>query len=172
MPSIKINNLKFVIAYNSHLKKIIKQFHFTIEQFANYKLIKKQSDNSVYSKKEMSISSNTLNELIDKFLSYIEFEENTTDSQKRMISDFYHFMFYQLIGKYYNIDNFTFDIEYLENNQIKLVNNKSLSKKETKQEFDLLVNKVKRTYYYDFLDEFQKLPNYNTVLRSILKKVL
>ncbi|SJZ40755.1 hypothetical protein [Mycoplasmopsis verecunda] len=164
----KISNFFLAIAYKSQYRKILNKINFTYQKFYELNLIKTKKLEKLESDKFAKRSAD-LNDFIQSFNDEIEFCSNVTEAQKQMIFNFYYYLFYDLFIKYYNRDELevknylgeTFSRIHLDND-----------KKKRKQQFKIIVNKIKREYYYLFLDEFQKIDGYNTVLRAILRKVL
>ncbi|MCU9937128.1 hypothetical protein NW731_01040 [Mycoplasmopsis felis] len=89
-----------------------------------------------------------------EFLNHLTFFENINPLQEKMIQNFYNFMFYQAKYKKNRIQYFSLN---------KIIN--------TFNDYEIDFNHKKRLYYYDFLDEFQKIPHYNVYLIKILKRI-
>ncbi|WLP85935.1 hypothetical protein [Mycoplasma seminis] len=163
-----ITNLASDIAYKSNYRRILKKINFTWNEFYKLGLLQEPQLDKVEIKK-FSDKSDNLNSLISNFNHQIKFSPTVTQKQKDMIFNFYYYLFYDLFVKYYNKEELELR-NFL--GEIFIKHNLAKDKKQAKVEFEIILNKIKREYYYLFLDEFQKIPGYNTVLRAILRKVL
>ncbi|MFV8467730.1 hypothetical protein ACNQ2I_02655 [Mycoplasma sp. Z355B] len=155
-------------AYKSHYHGILSKINYTYKQFHEMHLLSHEQLEKFETKKFAERSKN-LNEFIDNFNQDLEFYPEVTQAQKEMIYNFYYYLFYDLFIKYYDRDEL--EVKNFLGEVFKTID-LDKDKKVRKQQFQIIVNKIKREYYYLFLDEFQKIPGYNTTLRAILRKVL
>ncbi|MHA3786336.1 hypothetical protein [Mycoplasma sp. VS30B] len=155
-------------AYKSHYYGILSKINFTYKQFHDLNILTHEKLEKFETKK-FAERSKDINDFIDNFNKDLEFCPNVTPEQKQMIYNFYYYLFYDLFIKYYDRDEL--EVKNFLGEVFKSID-LDKDKKTRKQQFQIIVNKVKREYYYLFLDEFQKIPGYNTVLRAILRKVL
>ncbi|RIV16905.1 hypothetical protein [Mycoplasmopsis gallopavonis] len=98
-----------------------------------------------------------LHEFILDFIGCLPFTENIDPKDKTMVINFFKYMLYQLAYKAYLKStplSFIQNPPYREDNLVEL-------------------NRHKRNFYYDFLDEFKhRKDNYNLVLIQLLKIIL
>ncbi|WP_426460936.1 hypothetical protein [Mycoplasma hafezii] len=90
------------------------------------------------------------------FQKNLPFAENITEQDKKMLSNFFNYAIYQLAYQCY-LKKIIFT--FVEHNPYN---------KENK----IVLNHKKRDWYYDFLDDFKKIPNYNLSLRKLLNILL
>ncbi|BBU47749.1 hypothetical protein [Mycoplasmopsis felis] len=130
-----------------------KTLNFTIQMFKELNIVK-----NIELQKEWFLPTNkkwkNIEDFATEFLSHLTFFENINPLQEKMIQNFYNFMFYQAKYKKNRIQYFSLN---------KIINT---------HDYEIDFNHKKRLYYYDFLDEFQKIPHYNVYLIKILKRIL
>ncbi|WP_435128338.1 hypothetical protein ACR82Z_02550 [Mycoplasma sp. 6243] len=124
-------------------------FNFIFKTFIDLDVIEKY-DLSKIQWIEIKNNFNSFNTAVNNFLQGL-IVKNTN---KLMLKNFFIYMFLQLIYK-----------------------NKNHKFIKTCPFFDEIQNEItfnnkKRSYYYDFLDEFKKIPNYNIFLIKILRRLL
>ncbi|QNM93903.1 hypothetical protein H9M94_01350 [Mycoplasma sp. Pen4] len=164
----KINIFWKGLTYRSGYKTYIeRKINFTIREFYNLGLLQQPTLSNELSK-EYSVRNESIKCFIQYFNSKLLFTENVSVEQKQMLYDFYYFFFYNLFAKYYNDTEFELDFKIINNSEQVLCN----PRKNNQLICDINLNNVKRSYYYDFLDEFQKIEGYNPILKRLLKEVL
>ncbi|MBN4083297.1 hypothetical protein JXZ92_00475 [Mycoplasma sp. CSL10137] len=95
-----------------------------------------------------------IEEFIVNFFEKITFKDNLDNNKKIMIDNFYKFVFYHAYFKKWKLQKFSL---------LKIIN---------KEVDEVEFNHQKRHYYYNFLDEFKKIKNYNKYLIKLLRKVI
>ncbi|WP_036452819.1 hypothetical protein [Mycoplasma buteonis] len=98
----------------------------------------------------------TLEDFIEDFIKNLPYEENLSHLHKVMLQNFFHYALYQLAYK-----------SYLKKIKLTFIETSSYNKENA-----IELNHNKRDFYYDFLDEFKKIPNYNSTLIQLLKILL
>ncbi|VEU75989.1 hypothetical protein [Mycoplasmopsis columboralis] len=96
-----------------------------------------------------------LDEFINEFNSNLSFSESLSYKHKQMLHNFFIYFFYQLSYK-------------TNSKKIKII---FLEEQPYLKKDKVLVNEYKRSFYYQFLNEFKEIDNYNVVLRKILRKI-
>ncbi|AMD81478.1 hypothetical protein MCANUFG4_03080 [Mycoplasmopsis canis UFG4] len=136
-----------------YFNKIQKKIDFVTKIFVELKILENYKNNINIEKKMKEMF--YIDEFIYEFCDNFSYNEKNLETNRNIINNFFLFFFYHQIFKrrlYWT----------------KKQNNLNLKSKIHSIPF----NSKKRSYYYNFLSEFQHINNYNIYLRKILKKVL
>ncbi|WBP83945.1 hypothetical protein [Mycoplasmopsis edwardii] len=134
-----------------YFKNIIKKIKYVVSEFneVNIKITIKEEYNIAHNMRSMHYIDDFIDEFFDNAVVVSE------PNHQNMLKNFFFFFFYSEINKrkfYWTAKD----------------NNLNLKSKIHSIPF----NNKKRSFYYDFLDEFKFIPNYNFALRKILLVVL
>ncbi|WP_025755547.1 hypothetical protein [Mycoplasmopsis cricetuli] len=129
------------------------RIEFTLKEFEKLSLIQKTKIDSwiTFDGKKWK----NLETFIQEFILNLVYQNKTNLEHQKMIEYFYYYFFYELA---YKMNNSKIKIVFLKNQPF-LKSNK------------ILIQEQKRNYYYQFLNIFKKMPNYNIVLIRLLKKI-